>query len=83
MTGDSSKFIKFTRFNGGSISFGGNNKGKIIGKGTVGIGNLTIRNVSFVKGLNYNLISIGQLCDTGYKIYFQEDKCLSTSKDLK
>jgi len=85
MTDDPSKFVKFTRFNDGSVSFGGNTKRKIIGKGIVEIGNLTIKDVSLVKSqsLNYNLISINQLCHAGYKICFQGDKCSGTSKDLK
>lgn len=83
MTGDPNKFTKLIKFNGSSVSFGGNNKGKIVGKGTIEIGNLTIKDVSLVKGLNYNLISISQLCDAGYKICFQEDRCSGESKDLK
>lgn len=38
---DPSKFIELTNFNDVSISFRRNEKGKIIGKGTVEIGNLT------------------------------------------
>jgi len=70
MTGDSSCFEKLDRLKGGNVSFGGNSKGKTIGYGTVNIGSLTINNVSLVKGLNYNLLSISQLCDTGFRINF-------------
>jgi len=49
MTGDSSCFIKLVRLNGGKVSFDGNNKGKIIGCGTVKIESLTINNVSLVE----------------------------------
>jgi len=35
-----------------------------------------------MEGLNYNLLSISQLCDTGFKINFQEGICSGTSKNL-
>ena len=83
MTGDPLKFINLERIKGENVSFGGNNKGKIIGKRTIKIDNLIINEVSLVKGLNFNLISISQLCDIGYRITFQEDKCSGISKDNK
>jgi len=49
MTGDPSKFVEISRYNGGSVSFDGNNKRKIIGTGIVKIGSLTIKDVSLVK----------------------------------
>ena len=58
MTGDPSIFANLQSLKGGKVSFGGNNKGKIVGKGIVEIGGLTINDVSLVKGLNYNLINI-------------------------
>jgi len=71
MARDSSYFIKLVILNGRKVSFRGNIKGKIVGCGTVKIESLTINNVSLVEGLNYNLLSISQLCDTGFKINFQ------------
>ena len=82
MTGNLSIFAKIQSLNGGKVSFGGNTKGKIIGKGTVELGGLTINDVSLVKELKYNLISISQLCDSGFRINFQENTCSGTSKDL-
>jgi len=58
MTGNSSSFMKLEKQKWGNVSFGGNNKGNIIGHGVVKIGSLIINNVSLVKGLNYNLSSI-------------------------
>ena len=44
---------------GGDVKFGGNQKGKIIGSGTIGNGNLpSISNVLLVEGLAHNLLSI-------------------------
>lgn len=82
MTGDSSCFIKLAQMNDRKVFFGGNNKGRIVGCGTVKTRSLTINNVSLVEGLNYNLLSISQLCDTGFKINFQEGICSKTSKDF-
>ena len=58
MTGNPENFTKLSMISGRSVSFGGKNKGKVIGSGTVKIGNLIINNVSLVKGLKYNLISV-------------------------
>ena len=62
---------------GGTVIFGDNNKGKVIGIGMVGnILKPLIENVLLVKGLKHNLLSISQLCDKGYKIIFEKDACL-------
>ncbi|VFQ69031.1 unnamed protein product [Cuscuta campestris] len=66
MTRDASKFRSLEYFKGGNVVFGDNNKGRIIGSGTVGRDNATtVENVLLVKGLKHNLLSISQLCDTG------------------
>ncbi|VFQ79403.1 unnamed protein product [Cuscuta campestris] len=66
MTGDASKFRSLEYFKGGNVVFGDNNKGRIIGSGTVGKDNATtVENVLLVEGLKQNLLSISQLCDRG------------------
>ncbi|VFQ98024.1 unnamed protein product [Cuscuta campestris] len=66
MTGDASKFRSLEYFKGGNVVFGDNNKGRIIGSGTVGKDNATtVENVLLVEGLKHNLLSISQLCDKG------------------
>src|SRR4051812_29874974 len=58
---------------GGDVRFGGNQKGKIIGSGTIGNGNYpSITNVLLVEGLTHNLLSISQLSDNGYDIIFNQ-----------
>lgn len=55
-----------TPFDGGTVTFGGGHQSQVIGKGTVDIHGLPqLKNVRYVKGLTYNLISISQLCDDG------------------
>ena len=79
MTGDKSMLTNITYSDGGSVTFGDNSKGYIIGKGDVsnyGTSNLPlISNVLLVKNLKHNLLSISQLCDKGFKISFSENKC--------
>ncbi|KAK2980836.1 hypothetical protein RJ640_020488 [Escallonia rubra] len=76
MTGDRSLFSHITPKNGGLVTFGDNSNGKIIGKGKIGTGSISIDNVSLVDGLKFNLISISQLIDSGHKVQFECDQCL-------
>ncbi|VFQ68286.1 unnamed protein product [Cuscuta campestris] len=77
MTGDASKFIFLKSLDGGNVIFGDNNKGKIIGTGTVGKDKESgIDNVLLVKGLKHNLLSISQLCDKGNRVTFTSSHCL-------
>ncbi|KAI4295042.1 hypothetical protein MLD38_040690 [Melastoma candidum] len=76
MTGDPSKFSQLTLQCGGSVKFGDNSKGSVIGKGTIGSSDsMVIDEVLLVTELKHNLLSISQLCDKGYKITFDQDKC--------
>ena len=66
---------------GGYVGFGGNQKGKIIGSGTIGNGSLPfITNVLLVDGLMHNLLSISQLSDNGYDIIFNQKSCKAVSQ---
>ncbi|GJW51460.1 retrovirus-related pol polyprotein from transposon TNT 1-94 [Tanacetum coccineum] len=38
-------------------------------------GNITIKRVYYVEGLNHNLFSVGQLCDVDLKVAFQKSTC--------
>lgn len=77
--------LSWTKRNGGTVSFGDNSKGRIHGIGTVGKNSQTqISHVLLVKGLKHNLLSISQLCDKGFKVCFDSNKCevidISTNK---
>ena len=55
----------------GFVGFGGNQKGRIRGSGTIDNGSLpSICDVLYVEGLMHNLLSISQLSDNGYDIIF-------------
>jgi hypothetical protein len=57
-----------------SIIFGDNGKGKVKRLSKIAISNdLSISNVLLVKSLNFNLLSIAQLCDLGFKYIFGVD----------
>jgi hypothetical protein len=66
---------------GGAVGFGGNQKGKIIGNGTIGNGSLSSINFFLlVQGLMHNLLSICQLSDNGYDIIFNQESCKAVSQ---
>ena len=70
------KFINLTVKDSGKIIFGGKEKGKILGQGKVSEDpSCSVDNVLLVEGLNYNLLSISQLCDKGHRVIFEFNKC--------
>jgi len=76
MTGDRNCFLTFEKKDGGLVTFGNNDKGKIRGKGTIGKPNSAkIENVQYVEGLKHNLLSINQLCDNGFEVIFKPNIC--------
>jgi len=86
MTGDASKLISISLKQDGHVTYGDNNKGKILCKGTIGNENsLLIHDVLYVEGLKHNMLSISQLCDRGYQVTFRMNSCeirLPNSKDV-
>nr|KYP59539.1 Retrovirus-related Pol polyprotein from transposon TNT 1-94 [Cajanus cajan]KYP59550.1 Retrovirus-related Pol polyprotein from transposon TNT 1-94 [Cajanus cajan] len=85
MTGDPSKFSSLKLKNEGFVTYGDNNKGKILGCGNVGNSSSStfIENVLLVEGLKHNLLSISQLSDKGFKIEFDNSYCLIFHKLTK
>ena len=77
ITGDKTKFSKLELKEEGFVTYGDNNKGKILGNGVIGNEScFNIKNVLLVEGLKHNLISISQLCDKGFKVMFEPNSCL-------
>ncbi|WVZ93263.1 hypothetical protein U9M48_039258 [Paspalum notatum var. saurae] len=65
-----------------NITFGDNSKGRVKGLGKIAISNdLSISNVLLVESLNFNLLSIAQLCDLGFICTFSIDDVVITSVD--
>lgn len=76
MTGNPEIMKDIIYKDGGLVNFGDNSKGYVIG--IVNVNNSktsTISNVLLVKYLKHNMLSISQLCDKGFKINFEKDKC--------
>jgi hypothetical protein len=81
MTGERHMFQDHELKPGGTVGFGGNQKGKIIGNGTIGNGSLSSINFFLlVQGLMHNLLSICQLSDNGYDIIFNQESCKAVSQ---
>jgi transposase InsO family protein len=76
MTGDKQSFLSFVEKEGGLVTFGNNEQSRIKGKGVIGkINSAKIENVQYVEGLKHNLISISQLCDSGFEVTFKPHTC--------
>nr|KYP59864.1 hypothetical protein KK1_015305 [Cajanus cajan] len=72
MTRDPSKFTSLKLKHEGFVTYGDNNKGRILGCGNVGNSSTPklIENVLLIEGLKHNLLSISQLSDKGFRIEF-------------
>ena len=72
MTGDKSKFITFTQYDGNSVRFGNDAPCQIKGKGSIKLTEkITFDNAYYVEGLNYNFLSVSQLSNVGCKVEFE------------
>ena len=81
MTGDASKFTHISPKKSGHVTYGDNNKGRILGVGKIGTNSSnSIENVLLVEGLKHSLLSVSQLCDKGYLVSFDSQKCLIEHK---
>ncbi|GKE30940.1 ribonuclease H-like domain-containing protein [Tanacetum coccineum] len=77
MTGNMSYLSDFKEFDEGYVTFGGGAKrGRITGKGT-------LKNVYFVKKLQFNLFSVSQICDKKNSVLFTDTACFVMSPDFK
>ncbi|GKC22655.1 retrovirus-related pol polyprotein from transposon TNT 1-94 [Tanacetum coccineum] len=65
----------------GTIRFGNDQFALILGYGDLVQGNIMINRVYYVKGLNHNLFSVGQFCDTDLEVAFRKSTCFV--KDLQ
>jgi len=77
MIGDVSQLVNLKWKLDGFVTYGDNNRGRILGVCDIGEDDdVIIKDILIVNGLEYNLLSISQLCDKGYKITFEPDLCL-------
>ncbi|XP_050919464.1 uncharacterized protein LOC127137007 [Lathyrus oleraceus] len=84
MMGDISLFINFVPKKKRLFTYGDNNKGVILGKGSVGNPpSTTISDVMLIDSLKHNVTSISQLCDKGFKVTFTNNCCLFEHNEKK
>ncbi|GJR92953.1 hypothetical protein Tco_0265127 [Tanacetum coccineum] len=77
MTGDKDKLSDFKDYKGGYVAFGNDPKGgRITGKGTIKTSCIDFENVSYVKELKFNLLSVSQICDKKHNVLFTDTECL-------
>nr|KYP48826.1 hypothetical protein KK1_029467 [Cajanus cajan] len=82
MIGDTSKFIDITPKKSGHVTYGDNNKGKILGIGRIGTNfSTSIEIVLLMNGLKHSSSSVSQLCDKGFSVSFDSQKCLVEHKN--
>nr|GFA09523.1 integrase, catalytic region, zinc finger, CCHC-type, peptidase aspartic, catalytic [Tanacetum cinerariifolium] len=63
------------------VKFGNDQIAPILGYGDLVEGNITIKRVYYVEGLNHNLFSVGQFCDAELEVAFRKSTCYI--RDLK
>ncbi|GJW97200.1 retrovirus-related pol polyprotein from transposon TNT 1-94 [Tanacetum coccineum] len=75
MTGDHSRLKNFIKKFIGTIRFGNDHFGAIMGYGDYVIGDSVISRVYYVEGLGHNLFSVGQFCDSDLEVAFKKHSC--------
>ncbi|GKC57102.1 retrovirus-related pol polyprotein from transposon TNT 1-94 [Tanacetum coccineum] len=58
-----------------TVKFGNDQIASILGYGDLVQGNVTIKRVYYVKGLNHNLFSVGQFCNADLEVAFRKSTC--------
>jgi len=77
MTREKSNFLSLSASDSGSVAFGNDKSGMIVGICKVGESpSHLIDNVYLVDGLQHNLLSVSRLCDKDNLVVFSSKKCL-------
>ncbi|GKB62512.1 retrovirus-related pol polyprotein from transposon TNT 1-94 [Tanacetum coccineum] len=75
MTGNLKLLCNFIEKFMGTVRFGNDQFAPILGYGDLNQGNVTIKRVYYVEGLNHNLFSVGQFCDADLEVAFRKSTC--------
>ncbi|GJW56916.1 putative ribonuclease H-like domain-containing protein [Tanacetum coccineum] len=75
MTGDRSRLKNFIKKFIGTVRFGNDLFGAIMGNRDYVIGDSVISRVYYVEGLGHNLFSVGQFCDSDLEVAFRKHSC--------
>ncbi|GJV21987.1 integrase, catalytic region, zinc finger, CCHC-type containing protein [Tanacetum coccineum] len=82
MTGNRSKLMNFVEKFIGSVRFGNDHLGAIMGYGDYVMGDSVISRVYYVEGLGHNLFSVGQFCDSDLEVAFRKHTCFVRDIDI-
>nr|GFB58473.1 retrovirus-related Pol polyprotein from transposon TNT 1-94 [Tanacetum cinerariifolium] len=84
MTGDRSKFEKLDESRKSQVRLGDDKQIKVEGRGTAMVTahneKKLIRDVNFAPCLAHNLLSVGQLMESGHSVLFDDGECVVTNK---
>ncbi|GJZ86501.1 retrovirus-related pol polyprotein from transposon TNT 1-94 [Tanacetum coccineum] len=75
MMGDRSRLRNFMKKFTGTVRFGNDHFGAIMGYGDYMIGESLISRVYYMEGLGHNLFSIRQFCDSDLEVAFRKHSC--------
>ncbi|GJY34846.1 retrovirus-related pol polyprotein from transposon TNT 1-94 [Tanacetum coccineum] len=75
MTGNRSRLKNFMKKFTGTVRFGNDHFGAIMGYGDYVIRDSLIFRVYYVEGLGHNLFSVGQFCDSDLEVAFRKHSC--------
>ncbi|GJT24702.1 retrovirus-related pol polyprotein from transposon TNT 1-94 [Tanacetum coccineum] len=75
MTGNLKLLCNFVEKFLGTVRFGNDQFAPILGYGDLIQGNVTIKRVYYVEGLNYNLFSVGHIRDADLEVAFRKSTC--------
>nr|GEZ28769.1 retrovirus-related Pol polyprotein from transposon TNT 1-94 [Tanacetum cinerariifolium] len=81
MTGDRSWLLNFVKKFIGTVRFGNDNFGAIMGYGDYVVGESVISRVYYVKGLGHNLFSVGQFCNSDLEVALRKHSCYVRDTD--
>ncbi|GJR54646.1 retrovirus-related pol polyprotein from transposon TNT 1-94 [Tanacetum coccineum] len=81
MTGDRSRLRNFMKKFIGTVRFGNDHFGAIMGYVDYVISDSVISRVYYVEGLGHNLFSIGQFCDSDLEVTFRKHTCFVRDLD--
>jgi hypothetical protein len=85
MIGDQNKFIILKKGKSGSVAFGNDSSLKILGKCIVSLGSENVKetNVLLVEDLKHNLLRVSKICDQGYNLKFDSERCEIKEEDSR
>ncbi|GJU56106.1 retrovirus-related pol polyprotein from transposon TNT 1-94 [Tanacetum coccineum] len=81
MTGDRSRLRNFMKKFTRTVRFRNDQFGTIMGYGDYVIGDSVISRVYYVEGLEHNLFSVGQFCDSDLEVAFKKHTCFVRDLD--